>query len=192
MDKAQEIQNCPFCGGEARFDKTVYKEVGVIRCQSCRATNGIITQEHTAIKAWNSRATPGMSPLDKLEEEKSVRIKYQDIVYKICALFDETVFIGDRPSTSRCTTDTVVEKVKQFKKSKFATSPIPVTSVEDIKNLIINHKQQDLGFKHSEQYLFKALYSVVGATPAEAMISQLAQAIHTLLTEPKAEKEGQG
>lgn len=59
---SQELKplNCPFCNGEAKFDKTVYKEVGVIRCQKCRASNGIVTQEHTAIKAWNQRATPGL------------------------------------------------------------------------------------------------------------------------------------
>lgn len=51
----EELLPCPFCGGEAKFDKTVYKEVGVVRCQKCRASNGIVTQEHTANRAWNTR-----------------------------------------------------------------------------------------------------------------------------------------
>lgn len=42
---------------------------------------------------------------EALSNEKVTRIKYQDIVYKICALFDM--------SNEKCTIDTVVDKVKQ-------------------------------------------------------------------------------
>lgn len=62
MTDTPEIKPCPFCGGNAKFDKTVYKEVGVVRCQECRASNGIVTQEYTAIKAWNTRSSSGNGP----------------------------------------------------------------------------------------------------------------------------------
>jgi hypothetical protein len=53
-----------------------------------------------------------------LEQEKQTRIKYQEIVYKICSFFDEYVFIDNRHSVSRCTIDTVVDKVKELKKGQ--------------------------------------------------------------------------
>lgn len=63
----KDLKPCPFCGGEAKLNKMGYKEVGFVRCQKCRATNGIITQEHTAIKSWNTRpqSMDGLVVLDE-------------------------------------------------------------------------------------------------------------------------------
>lgn len=51
----EKLKPCPFCGSEARFEKTVYKEVGIIRCINCRATRGRLTLESESIKVWNTR-----------------------------------------------------------------------------------------------------------------------------------------
>ena len=46
----------------------------------------------------------------KVLKEKKVRIKYQDIVYKICRLFDIGLY--------KCTIDVVVEQVRHLKQEK--------------------------------------------------------------------------
>lgn len=55
-------------------------------------------------------------PMSKLkqefEQEKQTRIKYQDIVYEICRLFDSLNEYGRRDV---CTIEEIVEKVKSFK-----------------------------------------------------------------------------
>lgn len=68
----------------------------------------------------------------KDEEEKQIRIKYQDIVYKICTLFDEDVFRDDGShSLTRCTIDEVVEKVKMLKRDpKDVQGLVPLNSKE--------------------------------------------------------------
>lgn len=62
----------------------------------------------------------------ELEQEKKIRIKYQYIVYKICALFDNDVFKNGKYSVERCTIDTVLERVKELKQS--------ISSPSEVKN----------------------------------------------------------
>jgi len=64
-----------------------------------------------------------------LANEKEIRIKYQDIVYKICLLFDT--------KENKCGTWEVVDKVKSIlSKHPFGGG----MTVEDIKNILIDSR----------------------------------------------------
>lgn len=67
-----ELKRCPFCGGEAKIDKTIANTVSV-ECTVCHASSRIIlcTEgdiEQKAIKAWNTRK-PMQNIVERLEEE---------------------------------------------------------------------------------------------------------------------------
>jgi len=68
--------------------------------------------EHLTFKTLNGKITElfidneQYVKLEDVELEKDTRIKYQDIVYKICALFDTP--------KEKCTIDIVVDKIKQL------------------------------------------------------------------------------
>lgn len=119
----------------------------------------IIDNFGTPIKAAEAQ---GMQTLD---EEKNIRIKYQNIVYKICALFDETKFNSEgRSSVERCTIETVIDKVKAL---KFSIPSREVASVEKIKETIKTH-----GGDHLEEWLLNCF----------------AMSIYALLTNASGEK----
>lgn len=121
-NEQKQNELCPFCGGKAYFDKTVYKEVGVIRCQQCRATNGIITQEHSAIKAWNNRFKPTahIAPTGEIVKDVGEKgISVDDIAdlidgYRVC----------DIPRISICREDAVEIAKTIHKALPPAISPI--------------------------------------------------------------------
>ena len=67
-----ELKRCPFCGGEAKIDKTITNTVSV-ECTVCHASSRIIlcTEgdiEQKAIKAWNTRK-PMQNIVERLEEQ---------------------------------------------------------------------------------------------------------------------------
>ena len=66
-----KLLKCPFCGGEAKIDKTITNTVSV-ECTVCHASSRIIlcTEgdiEQKAIKAWNTRK-PMENIVERLEE----------------------------------------------------------------------------------------------------------------------------
>ena len=66
-EKTNSLLNCPFCGGEAKIDKTITNTVSV-ECTVCHASSRIIlcTEgdiEQKAIKAWNTR-----KPMERIVE----------------------------------------------------------------------------------------------------------------------------
>ena len=67
-----ELKRCPFCGGEAKIDKTIANTVSV-ECTVCHASSRMIlcTEgdiEQKAIEAWNTR-----KPLERIVE----RLEYE-------------------------------------------------------------------------------------------------------------------
>ena len=67
-----ELKRCPFCGGEAKIDKTITNTVSV-ECKVCHASSRIIlcTEgdiEEKAIEEWNTRK-PMENIVERLEEE---------------------------------------------------------------------------------------------------------------------------
>ena len=67
-----ELKRCPFCGGEAKIDKTIANTVSV-ECTVCYASSRMIlcTEgdiEQKAIEAWNTRK-PMQNIVKRLEEE---------------------------------------------------------------------------------------------------------------------------
>lgn len=74
-----ELKKCPFCGGEAKIDKTIANTVSV-ECTVCHASSRMIlcTEgdiEQKAIEAWNTRK-PMQNIVERLE------IKLSDTVYE--------------------------------------------------------------------------------------------------------------
>ena len=68
-----ELKRCPFCGGEAKIDKTIANTVSV-ECTVCHASSRMIlcTEgdiEQKAIEAWNTRI-PMQNIVERLEEEQ--------------------------------------------------------------------------------------------------------------------------
>ena len=68
---SKTLRKCPFCGGEAKIDKTITNTVSV-ECTVCHASSRIIlcTEgdiEQKAIKAWNTRK-PMERIVERLEE----------------------------------------------------------------------------------------------------------------------------
>lgn len=66
-----KLLKCPFCGGEAKIDKTITNTVSV-ECTVCHASSRIIlcTEgdiEQKAIKVWNTRK-PMENIVERLEE----------------------------------------------------------------------------------------------------------------------------
>lgn len=70
-----------------------------------------------------------------LDEEKKIRLKYQELVYVICSLFDETIFIENKPCVTRCTIDTVYEKVRELKRRSVGTPPRDIPTVQELEIL---------------------------------------------------------
>ena len=71
-EKTNSLLNCPFCGGEAKIDKTITNTVSV-ECTVCHASSRMIlcTEgdiEQKAIEAWNTRK-PMQNIVERLEEE---------------------------------------------------------------------------------------------------------------------------
>ena len=71
-EKTNSLLNCPFCGGEAKIDKTITNTVSV-ECTVCHASSRMIlcTEgdiEQKAIEAWNTR-----KPLERIVE----RLEYE-------------------------------------------------------------------------------------------------------------------
>ena len=71
-EKTNSLLNCPFCGGEAKIDKTITNTVSV-ECTVCHASSRIIlcTEgdiEQKAIKAWNTRK-PMQNIVERLREK---------------------------------------------------------------------------------------------------------------------------
>ena len=67
-----ELKRCPFCGGEAKIDKTIANTVSV-ECTVCHASSRMIlcTEgdiEQKAIEAWNTRK-PMQNIVERLEKE---------------------------------------------------------------------------------------------------------------------------
>lgn len=52
-----ELKPCPFCGGEAEFQSTVYQgELGNVHCKKCySSTGGDLQIKNQAETAWNTR-----------------------------------------------------------------------------------------------------------------------------------------
>ena len=78
-EKTNSLLNCPFCGGEAKIDKTITNTVSV-ECTVCHASSRIIlcTEgdiEQKAIEAWNTRK-PIENMLERLEEQAEECRKY--------------------------------------------------------------------------------------------------------------------
>ena len=66
-----ELKRCPFCGGEAKIDKTIANTVSV-ECTVCHASSRMIlcTEgdiEQKAIEAWNTRI-PMQNIVERLED----------------------------------------------------------------------------------------------------------------------------
>lgn len=69
---SETLLRCPFCGGEAKIDKTIANTVSV-ECTVCHASSRMIlcTEgdiEQKAIEAWNTRK-PMQNIVERLEEE---------------------------------------------------------------------------------------------------------------------------
>lgn len=69
---SKTLRKCPFCGGEAKIDKTITNTVSV-ECTVCHASSRIIlcTEgdiEQKAIKAWNTRK-PMQNIVERLREK---------------------------------------------------------------------------------------------------------------------------
>lgn len=76
-----ELKRCPFCGGEAKIDKTIANTVSV-ECTVCHASSRMIlcTEgdiEQKAIEAWNTRK-PMYRIVEQLEECYE---RYEDLEY---------------------------------------------------------------------------------------------------------------
>ena len=76
---SKTLRKCPFCGGEAKIDKTITNTVSV-ECTVCHASSRIIlcTEgdiEQKAIKAWNTRK-PMQNIVERLEEQAEECRKY--------------------------------------------------------------------------------------------------------------------
>ena len=52
-----ELENCPFCGGEAKLHTYTfdYGNVNYVQCKQCRNRTQEYAHENTAIKHWNRR-----------------------------------------------------------------------------------------------------------------------------------------
>ena len=71
---SETLLRCPFCGGEAKIDKTIANTVSV-ECTVCHASSRMIlcTEgdiEQKAIEAWNTRK-PMQNIVERLEETKT-------------------------------------------------------------------------------------------------------------------------
>ena len=67
-----ELKRCPFCGGEAKIDKTIANTVSV-ECTVCHASSRMIlcTEgdiEQKSIEAWNTRI-PMQNIVERLREK---------------------------------------------------------------------------------------------------------------------------
>lgn len=47
-----ELKSCPFCGGKAEIDESLYT---FVRCENCKAESGVFLHKYEAIRAWNRR-----------------------------------------------------------------------------------------------------------------------------------------
>lgn len=80
---SETLLRCPFCGGEAKIDKTITNTVSV-ECTVCHASSRIIlcTEgdiEQKAIKAWNIRK-PLERIVERLEEEHGTVIYENGVI----------------------------------------------------------------------------------------------------------------
>lgn len=76
-----ELKRCPFCGGEAKIDKTIANTVSV-ECTVCHASSRMIlcTEgdiEQKAIEAWNTRI-PMQDIVERLEEQQKLYEKARE------------------------------------------------------------------------------------------------------------------
>lgn len=55
IEKAKELKNCPFCGGDAELHKYEYGTDVIVNCKGCDIQQGIYWHKDDAIKAWNTR-----------------------------------------------------------------------------------------------------------------------------------------
>ena len=89
---------------------------------------------------------------EEYEKEHKIRIKYQDIVYKICLLFDTW--------HSKCTVDEVVNKVKSLK-MKWLTEKSLEEKLESLLDKAFEDKsvwyKGELDFVLFKKVLFKAI-----------------------------------
>ena len=72
----EQLKRCPFCGGEAKIDKTTSNAVEVA-CSECSASTPLfwafIGGKEKAIEAWNTRK-PTERILERLEEPNNYTI----------------------------------------------------------------------------------------------------------------------
>lgn len=115
--------------------------------------------------------------MDKAQEIAFWKKIEQDFYKECCQTFPGNSGVGGNdPQEPDVQISCYPEDIINFMKSKFATSPIPVPSVERIAEVFSKNYAtcDDTACNYCSTCAFKT-----------------AQAIHTLLTEPKAEKEGQ-
>ena len=78
---SETLLRCPFCGGEAKIDKTIANTVSD-ECTVCHASSRMIlcTEgdiEQKAIEAWNTR-----KPMDRIVEQlEECYERYEDLEY---------------------------------------------------------------------------------------------------------------
>ena len=82
---SETLLRCPFCGGEAKIDKTIANTVSV-ECTVCHASSRMIlcTEgdiEQKAIEAWNTRK-PMERIVERLEEEYDQVDKFKKEAYE--------------------------------------------------------------------------------------------------------------
>ena len=106
VNKMSELKKCPFCGGEAKIDKTIANTVSV-ECTVCHASSRMIlcTEgdiEQKAIEAWNTRK-PMQNIVERLEHfnegifycanvranEKTLAYGYSQLIYKAIEIVKE-------------------------------------------------------------------------------------------------------
>jgi ribosomal protein L37AE/L43A len=59
MDKDMELKECPFCGGEAEFDRIgTSRQSEIVKCTDCHCTLESSDQDHYSGSSWNTRPQP--------------------------------------------------------------------------------------------------------------------------------------